>query len=147
MNRSYQRPFDPTKSEIETHAPPIKSFDSDRSQSTHWQTYDTIARFLVVNGFHLTALEFYTELLENGDDQPYLRDHFGLVSESDNEISSKSHRRTIEQDPQTQITFTDSSSNRRKGTNRSHDWLNPMNCRVTRTFPSERSIVSTRKSR
>jgi len=38
--------------------------------------YDTIAKFLLKNRFYLTALEFYTELLENGYDLPRLREYF-----------------------------------------------------------------------
>lgn len=38
--------------------------------------YDTVAKFLLKNRFYLTALEFYTELLENGYDLPRLREYF-----------------------------------------------------------------------
>lgn len=38
--------------------------------------YETIAKYLLHNRFSLTALEFYTELLENGVDMPCLRDYF-----------------------------------------------------------------------
>lgn len=35
-----------------------------------------MAKFLLKNRFYLTALEFYTELLENGYDLPRLREYF-----------------------------------------------------------------------
>jgi len=43
---------------------------------TKTRVYDTIGKFLLKNRFYLTALEFYTELLENGYDLPRLRDYF-----------------------------------------------------------------------
>jgi hypothetical protein len=47
-----------------------------KKKRTKWHVYDTIAKFLLKNRFYLTALEFYTELLENGYDLPRLREYF-----------------------------------------------------------------------
>lgn len=47
-----------------------------RKKRTKWHVYDTIAKFLLKNRFYLTALEFYTELLENSYDLPRLREYF-----------------------------------------------------------------------
>ncbi|CAF4397239.1 unnamed protein product, partial [Adineta steineri] len=41
-----------------------------KKKRTKWHVYDTVAKFLLKNRFYLTALEFYTELLENGYDLP-----------------------------------------------------------------------------
>ncbi|CAF2150068.1 unnamed protein product [Rotaria magnacalcarata] len=47
-----------------------------KTKRTKWHVYDTVAKFLLKNRFYLTALEFYTELLENGYDLPRLREYF-----------------------------------------------------------------------
>ncbi|UJR13938.1 hypothetical protein I4U23_000941 [Adineta vaga] len=47
-----------------------------KKKRTKWHIYDTVAKFLLKNRFYLTALEFYTELLENGYDLPRLREYF-----------------------------------------------------------------------
>jgi hypothetical protein len=47
-----------------------------KKKRTKWHVYDTISKFLLKNRFYLTALEFYTELLENGYDLPCLREYF-----------------------------------------------------------------------
>lgn len=47
-----------------------------KKKRTKWHVYDTISKFLLKNRFYLTALEFYTELLENGYDLPRLREYF-----------------------------------------------------------------------
>ncbi|CAF3933429.1 unnamed protein product [Rotaria sp. Silwood2] len=47
-----------------------------KKKRTKWHVYDTVAKFLLKNRFYLTALEFYTELLENGYDLPRLREYF-----------------------------------------------------------------------
>jgi hypothetical protein len=47
-----------------------------KKKRTKWHVYDTVAKFLLKNRFCLTALEFYTELLENGYDLPRLREYF-----------------------------------------------------------------------
>lgn len=47
-----------------------------KKKRTKLHVYDTISKFLLKNRFYLTALEFYTELLENGYDLPRLREYF-----------------------------------------------------------------------
>ena len=47
-----------------------------KKKRTKSHVYDTISKFLLKNRFYLTALEFYTELLENGYDLPRLREYF-----------------------------------------------------------------------
>ena len=47
-----------------------------KKKRSKWHVYDTIGKCLLKNRFYLTALEFYTELLENGYDLPRLREYF-----------------------------------------------------------------------
>jgi hypothetical protein len=47
-----------------------------KKKRSKWHVYDTVAKFLLKSRFYLTALEFYTELLENGYDLPRLREYF-----------------------------------------------------------------------
>jgi len=52
---------------------PVTTIKKKRTKS---HVFDTIAKFLLKSRFYLTALEFYTELLENGYDLPRLREYF-----------------------------------------------------------------------
>ena len=47
-----------------------------KKKRTKGHVYDTVAKFLLKNRFYLTALEFYTELLESGYNPPRLREYF-----------------------------------------------------------------------
>ena len=71
MNGSYQSDM---KHSLSLTSDINHSISTDKSDQ--WSMYETIAKCLLNNRFSLTALEFYTELLENGVDMPCLREYF-----------------------------------------------------------------------
>lgn len=56
--------------------PVEQNAETIKKKSSKWRVYDAISKCLLKNRFYLTALEFYTELLENGYDLPRLREFF-----------------------------------------------------------------------
>ena len=75
------------------------TMDSLQSATSAGHVYETVAKFLLVNRFHLTALEFYTELLELGHDLPCLRDFFSNSTYFDSSITFPANKATFSAQP------------------------------------------------
>lgn len=73
--------------------------DTDQSKPSAGHVYETVAKFLLVNRFHLTALEFHTELLELGHDLPYLREFFSDSSRFESSTTFSSNKATTATQP------------------------------------------------